>query len=75
MIRGTQNTSSPDPKLIQIQLSFSAGKSSFHFSHGLATRPSNAGQRERGRDVEKTIRGHEQATGMGKIILKLPSWQ
>lgn len=28
-----------------------------------------------GRDAEKTIWGHEHGTSMGKIILKVPSWQ
>lgn len=28
-----------------------------------------------GRDAEKSIWGHEHGTSMGKIILKVPSWQ
>lgn len=70
MIRDVQKKrSSPDPKLIQIQLFFSAGKkkSFFHYSHGLATPATNTGQR----DAEKTIPGHEQGTSMGKGFLSI----
>lgn len=64
MIRGVQRRSSPDPRLIQIQLFLSAGKQSpsFHFSHGPATRATSTGET----DAEKSMRGRERGTSMGK---------
>ena len=57
MIRGIQKRSSPDPRLIQIQLFFSAGKSSFHFSHGPASRATNTGRGEMLRKPYEDISG------------------